>query len=208
MIACGVSGPVGNMAKCTSHVSHKRHGMEGAALGDVLAFEVRTDQFMFFAGHLGHGYSGKAGGVAENAADVLEIPRVVGHDEQLSAWLEDSPGLVEEGWLNQSAAVVPAFGPRVREVHVNPPQALVWQRIFHERPGIGAEHSHVIQPGPAESVRRVDAISPRPFDAEEVQVGPPMGSFQQECALARADFQLDRPLVAEQFPQVHRAQRG
>ena len=107
----------------------------------------------------------------------------------------------EERLLDQPALVVPFLGPWVGEVDVNHREAVRRDELAEEKAGVGADGAGVEAAAAAQAVAGISPEPASPFDAEEVDFRPGLGLIGEKRSFARADFELDRMVVAESAAQ-------
>jgi len=128
--------------------------------------------------------------------EVVKVPlpksRVIGDNAELPAGREDAMALAEKLVLHDTVFVVLGLGPRVGVVEVNDTEDAGGAAPAEELGGVTAHHLHILQAGAADAVGGIEVKLVGMLHGEEVGRRVTGGSLKKKCALAAADFELDR----------------
>ncbi len=185
-------------------------GVEGAAFGNVFAFEVCADDGAFGGVVLegdggGEGDDVEPGLFGEDALHVGEIVGVVGDEAEDAAGHEDAVDFLHEGDLDGAAFIVTGFGPGVGEVDVEGVDGGVGDVAADPPEGFAVDESGVGEAVAAHAVGGEEGVFAGPFEADVVVFRFGLGDGEEEGAFAGADFEFDRVGVAEEGGEVELA---
>ena len=98
---------------------------------------------------------------------------------------------------NETPFMVTFLRPGIGEIDMKTVHGLIRDRLGDEAGGIGANDSHVCQAPPSDAIDGVAIVPPRPLDPEVVVTRLGFGLVEQEGALTRTDFDVDRSVTSE-----------
>jgi len=132
----------------------------------------------------------------------LEIMGVVGGEAKFTAGFQGKGEIVDEAGLKEAPRPVAAFGPWIRKKNISDGDAARRQEITDSVAGFEAKDAQVGQSRADGAFLDLADAAQETFDGQEIDARMLLRVSKRKAAIARAEIQFNRLVIAEERPPV------